>query len=367
VILTGYDGSYKYGDTILLSIQFSEPVFVTLPEPDTSHPYITSQSVPLLMLRFDNGQDGYAGYSGGSGTDTLTFSYYVYSFNNSISSNGLDYVDASALNANGSVIVDNTGKSAILTLPTPGSPHSLSGNSDLLLNTSTPTVVNVSSSSVDGTFTVGETLSITVTFSEAVTVNGIPQMTLETGAMDRTIDYSSGSGTNILSFDYTIQPGDLATDLDYISTSPLTLNGGSIQDMAGNNALLSLAAPGEDSSLSGNRTLVIEGDVPTIANDLTPGRMTLITASDGIDGDRFGTAISLSDGYLLVGASGDNKEPHFLYSDDSFPSLNTTTWPVDASEQLSVSASSITFNDGYYLTNNDGYYLTNMNLGSDYN
>jgi len=44
-----------------------------------------------------------------------------------------------------------------------------------------------------------------VTFSEAVTVTGTPQLTLETGATDRVVNYVSGSGTNTLTFNYTVQ------------------------------------------------------------------------------------------------------------------------------------------------------------------
>ena len=43
-----------------------------------------------------------------------------------------------------------------------------------------PTVTNVTSTTSDGTLKVGDVAAITVTFSEAVTVTGTPQLTLET-------------------------------------------------------------------------------------------------------------------------------------------------------------------------------------------
>ena len=63
-------------------------------------------------------------------------------------------------------------------------------------------------------------------------------MTLRSSATDRVVNYSSGSGTNTLTFEYTIQVGDTSADLDYVSTAALALNGGTIQDAATNNASL---------------------------------------------------------------------------------------------------------------------------------
>src|SRR5208283_2218817 len=87
-------------------------------------------------------------------------------------------------------------------------------------------------SSIDtGTYGVGAMIPITVTFNEPVTVTGTPQLTLNDGGV---ATYAGGSGTPTLTFDYTVGKGDYAADLDYASTSALTLNGGSIEDAAGN-------------------------------------------------------------------------------------------------------------------------------------
>ena len=72
----------------------------------------------------------------------------------------------------------------------------------------------------------GDTIDITTTFSEAVTVTGTPTITLETGATDRTVNYSSGTGTSILTFTYTVQTSDTSADLDYLATNSLALNTG---------------------------------------------------------------------------------------------------------------------------------------------
>jgi hypothetical protein len=131
--------------------------------------------------------------------------------------------------------------------------------------TTTPTLSGVTSSTANGSYTIGQAISIQVNFSEAVTVTGTPQLTLETGATDAVVNYVSGSGTSSLTFTYTIAAGHTSSDLDYQSTSALALNGGTIKDAAGNSATLTLATPGAANSLSANKSIVIETTAPTIS------------------------------------------------------------------------------------------------------
>ena len=67
-----------------------------------------------------------------------------------------------------------------------------------------PTVTNVTSTTSNGTYKIGDAIAATVTFSEAVTVTGTPQLTLETGSSDAVVNYSSGSGGTTLTFNYTV-------------------------------------------------------------------------------------------------------------------------------------------------------------------
>ena len=87
-------------------------------------------------------------------------------------------------------------------------------------------------------------IAITIGFSEVVNVTGTPQLTLETGGSDAVVNYSSGTGSNTLTFNYTIGAGHTSSDLDYKATNSLALNGGTIRDAALNNATLTLANPG---------------------------------------------------------------------------------------------------------------------------
>jgi hypothetical protein len=74
-------------------------------------------------------------------------------------------------------------------------------------------------------FKAGGAVPVTVTFTGPVVVAGVPQLALNDGGV---ASYTSGSGTNTLTFTYTVSQGENASPLDYASTTALTLNGGKI-------------------------------------------------------------------------------------------------------------------------------------------
>ncbi|MBW4532174.1 MAG: VCBS repeat-containing protein [Aphanothece saxicola GSE-SYN-MK-01-06B] len=147
-------------------------------------------------------------------------------------------------------------------------------NGEIAFFRNTAPVLGLNSTNANGTYTVGDIITLTVTFSEIVDVTGSPQLQLETGTTDRFATFTGGSGTNTLTFSYTVQSGDSSPDLDALSASALTLNGGTIQDVDGNNAILTLAAPGSPASLAAKKNLVIDTSnavvLPTISLSLTP-------------------------------------------------------------------------------------------------
>lgn len=125
-----------------------------------------------------------------------------------------------------------------------------------------PTITGVTSTTSNSAYKAGDTVDIDVVFDEPVNVSGTPQLELETGD----IDYTDGSGTDTLTFTYTVQEGDNSPDLDYTSNSALALNGGTIKDAAGNDADLTLPNPGEAGSLGANKDIVIDTTLPAIEN-----------------------------------------------------------------------------------------------------
>ena len=133
-----------------------------------------------------------------------------------------------------------------------------------------PVVTGVSSTLADGTYSAGQIVHVTVTFSEPVTVTGTPQLILATGTPATTaVNYASGSGTSVLTFDYTVISGNSSSDLDYSATTSLTLNGGAINKGATPAALV-LAAPGAAGSLGANKNIVIGGVVASSGGTQVP-------------------------------------------------------------------------------------------------
>ena len=84
-------------------------------------------------------------------------------------------------------------------------------------------------------------------------------------------------------FTYTIQSGDTSSDLDYESTSALELNGGTIKDVATNNADLTLASPGATNSLGKSKTIVIDAIAPTVSSVSSDTPNGSYKAGDDID------------------------------------------------------------------------------------
>jgi len=247
------NGTYKVGDVISIQVGFSENVTVT------GTPQLTLETGVI---------DRIVNYASGSGSSTLTFTYTVQAGDTAAD---LDYVSTNALTLNGGSIRDAASNNATLTLPAPGAANSLGANKNLVIDGIVPTVSNVTSSTANGTYKLGDVISLQVNFSETVTVTGTPQLTVETGATDRTVNYSSGSGTSTLTFSYTVQAGDQSADLDYASTGALALNGGAIRDASGNNATLTLPAPGAAGSLGANKALVIDGVAPSVSSIVVSG------------------------------------------------------------------------------------------------
>lgn len=134
-----------------------------------------------------------------------------------------------------------------------------------------PAVVqSVSALSKDGTYGVGETLEIGVTFSRVVTVTGRPTLELAMESNEaRSASYQQGSNSPTLEFSYVVTSGDSASDLDYVDTNSLKLNGGSITS-DGFNANLSLPSPGSPGSLSDNSEIAVDStrtrSVPNFGN-----------------------------------------------------------------------------------------------------
>ena len=144
-------------------------------------------------------------------------------------------------------------------------------------------VPSITSTSSDGYYNEGDTINITVSFSQPVTLaNGNLIITLETGETDSTATISSINNSSTSSGTYTVQDGDTSTDL---TVSLLSLEGGAtLKDTGENDVDLSTIT----SNLSANSNIVVDTAPPTssaIAPSYGHGALSITwTASDVTSG-----------------------------------------------------------------------------------
>ncbi|MDR3473756.1 MAG: hypothetical protein P4M09_19040, partial [Devosia sp.] len=101
--------------------------------------------------------------------------------------------------------------------------------------TTTPALSAITESPATGALAAGKAVTLTLAFSEAVTVaGGTPTLTLNDGG---TACYASGSGTGSLVFSTTVAAGQSTAAL---AATAVNLNGATIKDASGNAASLTL-------------------------------------------------------------------------------------------------------------------------------
>ena len=232
----GDDNTYFLGETITITVTFSEAVNVT--------------GTPQLKIDMDPADWGtkVVDYAGGSGTASLTFDHEVIQPN--YSTQGIAVL-ANSLALNGGTIRSSSGVNAALTHT--GLGHDPEHKVDWRQSPPALTVTGVdvtSAPSSGDTYALGEIITVTVTFSEAVNVTGTPQISIDMDPADwgtKVVDYASGSGTAGLTFDHTVVEPNLSRQGIAVLANSLTLNGGTIMSaVSQTNADLAHAGRGHD-------------------------------------------------------------------------------------------------------------------------
>lgn len=254
---------------------------ISVRDPDISNPAVTEVQVTLSVThgRITLGSLTGLTFTVGDGTaDTdLTFRGPLNNVNAALTN--LVYSPNHNFTSTDRLII------SVNDLGNTGSGNVLTNNSyvALTVNATYAVIRNVQSTNADGNYTTGNQIDVTVTFSREVVVNtagGTPSILLETGTIDRPAVYISGSGTSTLTFRYTVQSGDNTPDLDYTSTTALTLNGGTIKNTVNDDAILILPAPGGPNSLGGQHNIAILNTSPSITSVNTPDPDTYITSQN---------------------------------------------------------------------------------------
>ena len=229
VIASRPENSHTYlsGERITLAVTFDEPVQVS-----------GAPTIPIRVGAVTRDATASAAVE----TTRLLFHYAIQ--NGDADANGVS-VEAGAT-FGGAVIEDRSGNTANSALPQlPDQPaHRVDATPPA--PTGSPTIA---STPRNGTaYEAGEVIRATLSFNEAVRVDGQPTLTLVVGANDRTMRYQGGSGTAMLSFAYTVLPGEMDTNGVSLRRDALSLNGGTLRDAVGNNAVLTHAALADDAS-----------------------------------------------------------------------------------------------------------------------
>lgn len=180
-----------------------------------------------------------------------------------------------------------------------------SSNGSFAITVDAPPVVENVNSSVDGAFNAGDTITLTVHFNEIISVTGTPTLTLNVGAAVPVPCVENGY---TLECTYIVAAGHNSSDLDYMATNSLS---GTITDISGVNAVLTLPAPGAENSLGYNRDIVIDTTAPTVTieqagTDPTNANPTFtVTFSEAVTGfTAAGVTLSGTAGTATVTGSG---------------------------------------------------------------
>jgi hypothetical protein len=137
---------------------------------------------------------------------------------------------------------------------------------DWIDDTTAPVVNEVLVTEIDGVtpkangfYLVNEQMSFVIEFSEPVIISGTPSLDINASAT--AVDCGvHPSNPNAMKCDYTVGSNDSTYDLEYINSTSIALNGGSITDLSLNPADTTLSLPGAAGSISDNQDIAIAGE-----------------------------------------------------------------------------------------------------------
>jgi len=269
------DGTYKAGDVIPIFLEFSKPVRLK----NSGTPTLTLNSGGQAVYRTNPSQTAqnsrqYFNYTVGTNDTTATFldvtgivggqtnptgtkqdSTYLWTwYCGDLADKDNTRYEELRITTTASHNEDEdlqTGGYYRRGFPTGvGNQFALIQGKNIAIDTASPTVSSVTTTTAAGYFNAGD-IYITVKFSEAVKISGVPQLTLQVG---NTTYQTSATATDVrvsgdsISFKYTIGSNHTSNGNDVYVT---TWSGGTITDIVGN----PLASDAISSMTPANRTL----------------------------------------------------------------------------------------------------------------
>lgn len=205
------DGIYTPSETLSFTVTFSEAVTV-----------VTTGGTPSLKVYTEAGNFYDLPYASGSGTTALVFSGAL---DDPMSITNGELKLYTEIILNGGAIKDAGEQPANLLYP--------SAYTQPTITMATSRIVSITNQA-DGTYSSPETLSFSVTFSEAVTVvttSGTPSLLVYTEAGNYyNLPYTSGTGTTTLVFSGALDAPRGIADGTLNLYTEIILNGGTIKD-----------------------------------------------------------------------------------------------------------------------------------------
>ena len=209
--VTALSGTKKIGDSVLVSVNFSQKVTVV------GAPYVTITIGTATKV---------ASYYSGSGSTALVFKYVVAE-----GDTGATAVGANALAVpTGSSIKNSSLVDATITHSAASSTQTVDG---------VKPYITTFARLLGPAYVTNDNIDFEVTFSSIVAVTGTPRIRVGIGENNRYASYTSGTGTTKLTFRYTVVAGDVAKipGQRYEIDNFIDLNGGTIKDANGNDAV----------------------------------------------------------------------------------------------------------------------------------
>ena len=245
------DGAYTTGSTINVTVTFSEAVAL---------------SGSNMVVELDSG--GTVSFVPFASTDTVAAVYTVGSGEDSedLVANGVSL-------AAGATLRDRAGIDTVLALP-PG--RNIADTSDIVVDTTIPTIVSIASSTANGAYTLNDTIDVTISFSEPLTLsNGDMVVTLNSGGA---VTIGPFAAQQSVSGVYTVGAGENTEDL---AVNDVSLDGGAVLHDRSGNATDRTLPPG--GNIADTSDIVVDTVIPTIASITSTTPNGTYTTNETID------------------------------------------------------------------------------------
>ena len=283
------DETYDSGESIRVTLTYSAAIDVDI-----------TGGKPRLKIKLDstNGER-WADYAEGTGTTELVFAYTVAEPDRS--TQGIAVLE-NTLELNGGTMRSKATQTDA-SLLNAGLGHDPDHKVDWQKREAgAPLVTGVaitSSPGTDGVYAQGDVIQVTATFSRAVnvdTTDGTPRLKIRMAPYiwwfsnyfwygsdhgERWADYSGGSGTTKLTFDYTVLSVNRSTKGAAVLGNGLELNGGTIRSTDATPVNAELRHGG----LRHDRVHQVDGKIPALQDVAVAGTKVAVTFDEALDGD----------------------------------------------------------------------------------